>query len=220
MTRIFYICALGAFALVALATIIGLGLGDLQATLREIQSLQIEQEKLAGVGQGGPVAEHAGAELDRLAARSKELREIEPWARMHRLSGVAAALVVVLVYSIVVTYFIGTSRWCKEVVDAYRLEPGLAREATQIKRRAFAWALIGMLWAVGLVALGAAADPATGRPGTSAWVTPHLVAALATFVWLAWSFTALYGHILRQHAVIQQIMNEVRLVRESRGLEV
>ena len=73
---------------------------------------------------------------------------------------------------------------------------------------------------VGLVALGAAADPATGRPGTSAWVTPHLVAAMATFVWLAWSFTALYGHILRQHAVIQRIMNEVRLVRESRGLEV
>jgi hypothetical protein len=215
MTRIFYVCALAAIALVALATILGLSLGDLQATLREIQSLQIEQEKLAGVGQGG-----SNAELDRLAARSTELREIEPWARMHRLSGVAAALVVVLVYSIVVTYFIGTSRWCKEVVDAYRLEPGLAREATQIKRRAFAWALVGMLWAVGLVALGAAADPATGRPGTSAWVTPHLVAALATFAWLAWSFTALYGQVLRQHAVIQQIMSEVRLVRESRGLEV
>jgi len=215
MTRIFYICALAAIALVALATIVGLSLGDLQATLREIQSLEIEQEKLAGVGQGS-----SNPQLDELAARSKELREIEPWARMHRLAGVAAALVVVLVYSIVVTYFIGTSRWCKEVVEAYRLPQELSREATQIKRRAFAWALIGMLWAVGLVALGAAADPATGRAGTSAWVTPHLVAAMATFVWLAWSFTTLYGHILRQNDVIQRIMAEVRAARESRGLEV
>jgi heme exporter protein D len=215
MTRIFYICALAAVALVALATIIGLSLGDLQATLREIQTLQIEQEKLSGEGQGS-----SNPQLDELAARSKELREIEPWARMHRLAGVAAALVVVLVYSIVVTYFIGTSRWCKEVVEAYRLPQELAREATQIKRRAFAWALIGMLWAVGLVALGAAADPATGRAGTSAWVTPHLVAAMATFVWLAWSFTTLYGHILRQNDVIQRIMTEVRAARESRGLEV
>lgn len=215
MTRIFYICAVAAVALVALAAIVGLSLGDLQATLREIQSLEIEQEKLAGAGQGS-----SNAELDQLAARSKELREIEPWARMHRLAGVAAALVVVLVYSIVVTYFIGTSRWCKEVVEAYGLAPEFTTEAAQIKRRAFAWALLGMLWAVGLVALGAAADPATGRAGTSAWVTPHLVAALATFVWLAWSFTTLYGYILRQNQVIQRIMGEVRAARESRGLEV
>jgi hypothetical protein len=215
MARIFYVCALAAIALVALAAFIGLSLGDLQATLREIQALRIEQQKIAGAGQGG-----SNPELDRLATRSAELRQIEPWARMHRLAGVAAALVVVLVYSIVVTYFIGTSRWCKEVVEAYRLEPELVRQAAGVKRRAFVWALLGMLWAVGLVALGAAADPATGREGTAAWVTPHLVAGLATLVWLAWSFTALYGLIQAQQAGIGRIMDLVRVAREARGLDV
>ncbi len=39
--------------------------------------------------------------------------EMLRWARVHRLAGVGSALCVVLVNSIVVTYFIGTSRWCK-----------------------------------------------------------------------------------------------------------
>ena len=35
------------------------------------------------------------------------------WATVHRLSGVLAALMVVLVNSMAVTYFIGTGRWCR-----------------------------------------------------------------------------------------------------------
>ena len=87
------------------------------------------------------------------------------WATVHRLSGVAAALAVVLVNSIVVTYFIGTSRWCKEVSETYALDPSLVRRSTLLKRRTFPWALLGMLAVVGVIALGGAADPATGRPG-------------------------------------------------------
>ena len=43
-------------------------------------------------------------------------------ATAHRLAGTAAALMVVFVESIVVTYFIGTSRWCREVVQTYQLD--------------------------------------------------------------------------------------------------
>ena len=43
-------------------------------------------------------------------------------ATIHRLTGMAAALGVVFVESVVVTYFIGTSRWCKEVSETYQLD--------------------------------------------------------------------------------------------------
>ena len=53
------------------------------------------------------------------------------WATIHRLSGVAAAISVVLVNSIVVTYFVGTSRWCKEVSETYELRLRLYAAATR-----------------------------------------------------------------------------------------
>ena len=96
-------------------------------------------------------------------------------ATVHRLTGIAAALGVVFVESVVVTYFIGTSRWCKEVAETYRLDAAPVRESNRLKRRAFAVALVGMLTVVGVIALGAAADPATGRPNTQAWTNFHLV---------------------------------------------
>src|SRR5215831_2165281 len=86
------------------------------------------------------------------------------WAMVHRLLGVAAALAVVLVDSIVVTYFIGTNRWCKEVVETYQLHPELIDRSVALKRRTFPWALVSMLVVVGVGTLGAAADPMSGRP--------------------------------------------------------
>ena len=63
-----------------------------------------------------------------------DLRELDPtvlrWATVHRLAGVAAGLAVVLVNSIVVTYFIGTSRWVKEVTETYRLDRHSSRVRT------------------------------------------------------------------------------------------
>src|SRR3972149_7333274 len=57
-------------------------------------------------------------------------------ATVQRLTGVAAALAVVFVESVIATYFIGTSRWCKEVTETYRLDPGDVRESNRLKRRA------------------------------------------------------------------------------------
>ena len=78
------------------------------------------------------------------------------WRGVHMLTGTAAALAVVFVHSIVVTYFIGTSRWCKEVTETYRLDPGPLRRSTQLKRRTFPWCVMGMLTVVAVGALGAA----------------------------------------------------------------
>ncbi len=146
--------------------------------------------------------------------------EMLRWATVHRLAGIASALAVVLVNSIVVTYFIGTSRWCKEVCEAYSLDNGLIRRSTSLKRRTFPWAVLGMLTVVGVIALGAAADPATGLPHTRDWVTPHLLGALAGVTFIAWVFFVEWKNIDANHALIADVLEHVRRIRVERGLEV
>ena len=140
-------------------------------------------------------------------------------ATVHRLTGTAAALAVVFVESVIVTYFIGTSRWCKEVAETYRLDAAPVRESNRLKRRAFAVALAGMLTVVGIIALGAAADPATGRANTQSWTYFHLAAAFAGLGLVLWTYFAAWQYVWLNNAIIQQIVAEVGEIRRQRGLE-
>jgi hypothetical protein len=142
------------------------------------------------------------------------------WGTVHRLSGVLAALLVVLVNSMAVTYFIGTGRWCREVVETYGLDPAYIDRSRTLKRRAFPFALLAMLAVVAIVALGGAADPASGRPGTQDWVTPHLVGGLTLVAAIAWLFQLQLPNMRRQHELIEDVLGEVRAVRNARGLDV
>ncbi|NBT13234.1 MAG: hypothetical protein EBS56_06590 [Planctomycetia bacterium] len=142
------------------------------------------------------------------------------WGTVHRLSGVLAALLVVLVNSMAVTYFIGTGRWCREVVETYGLDGGYIERSRTLKRRAFPFAMLGMLAVVAIVALGGAADPASGRPGTQEWVTPHLVGALTLVALIAWLFQAQRPTMRRQHELIEEVLADVRAIRAARGLDV
>jgi hypothetical protein len=141
-------------------------------------------------------------------------------ASTHRQAGIAAAIVVILANSVSVTYFIGTSRWCKEVVTSYSLDANLLRRSVSLKRRTFPWAVGSMLSVVGLTALGAAADPGTGMANTADWVLPHFLAALVAIAFLVLSFFVQAGKIRAHYEVINDIMREVRRVREERGLAV
>jgi hypothetical protein len=78
---------------------------------------------------------------------------------------------------------------------------------------------MGMLGVVAIVALGGAADPASGRPGTQAWVTPHLVGGLLLVAAIAWCFQSQLPQIRRQHELIEGVLADVRAVRRSRGLD-
>lgn len=142
------------------------------------------------------------------------------WGTVHRLSGIFSALMVVLVNSMAVTYFIGTGRWCREVVETYGLSAAITERAKAIKRAAFPRSVLGMLAVVGIVALGGAADPATGRPGTQDWVTPHLVGAMALAALIAWCFQSQLPRIRRQQVLIEEVLGEVREIRRARGLDV
>jgi hypothetical protein len=138
---------------------------------------------------------------------------------VHMLTGTAAALAVVFVHSIVVTYFIGTSRWCKEVTETYRLDAGPLRRSTQLKRRTFPWCVMGMLAIVAIGALGAASDPGTGRPDTADMAGVHLIAALGGLAFIGWTYYHAWENIAENQLVIQEIVDMVARIRRARGLD-
>ncbi len=148
----------------------------------------------------------------------------QSWASLHRLAGIATCVIVMLVASVVVTYFIGTSRWCKEVCDTYSLDPRWIDESQQLKRRAFPWAVLSMGTSVVIAACGGAADPsATTRlasPGGLSWSQWHLLAASIGIGVILWGYSRQWQCVLINQEIIQRVMNEVRRIRQERGLDV
>ncbi|HEX4414844.1 MAG TPA: hypothetical protein VH107_14515 [Lacipirellulaceae bacterium] len=140
-------------------------------------------------------------------------------ASRHRLTGGAAALGVVFVESLAVTYFIGTGRWCREVVETYHFDPAPLMASNRLKRRTFPCAVLGMLAVIGVAALGAAADPATLRPNTQPWAEWHLVGACVGIVFIAWTYLVGWNNITAHHTILEDLVAEVGRVRKERGLE-
>ncbi len=138
---------------------------------------------------------------------------------IHTLTGTSAALAVVFVHSIAVTYFVGTSRWCKEVTETYKLDPEQMQRSTHLKRRTFPWCVMGMLGVVGVAALGAASDPGNGRPDTAWWADIHLGAAFLGLAFIAWTYYRAWLNIVSNQEVIQRIVDAVALIRRERGLD-
>lgn len=145
------------------------------------------------------------------------------WKRLHMLAGILAAIAVMLVNGIVITYFIGTSRWCREVVEAYELEPALAARSAALKRRAFPVTLAAMLVVVGMVALGGAADTAQTLPQPPAgwtWADVHLLGTLLGTAFFLWVGYQQWTTIAANQQVIAAILAKVREIRLAKGLDV
>lgn len=213
MSRIFATLAVFSLMLMSANMIVGLTL-DVNANVDRWRELD---RKFKDIEHTIGAAAEKKDEVD--AAREAAEKEIDAGkgrGALHLLLGIAAALGVVLVGSIAVTYFIGTSRWCREVVEAYSLDEELIVRSRQLKRRSFPWALISMLTVLAIVALGGASDPGTGYEHSAAWVTPHLVAAVAGLAVVAWCFYALSNNIAANHAIIETVMQRVAEVKEAR----
>ncbi len=222
MSRIFTSLAVFSVLLLCVNLVLGLRIGDYngqfarherqgRAMLAEIQELKNERPR--------PLAQ-----IDKLRgqlyAESLAHAPIKNRALVHMLMGVAAALVAVLVNSICVTYFIGTSRWVREVIETYDFPRAWIGECNALKRKSFLAALVGMLTAVGIIALGAAAHPGTIRAGTAAWVTPHLIAAIAGTGLIAWMFYIQQVNIAANYQLLQRIVARVVQVRREKGLDI
>jgi hypothetical protein len=166
------------------------------------------------------VAMTMGLSIGDLYAKPVPTDSTLSWARQHRLTGVAAAIVVVLVESIGYTYFVGTSRWCKEVVDTYQLDPAPVVASNRLKRRSFPWALTGMLCVVGVASLGAASDPATMQPNTQGWANWHLGGAVLGIAFIAWTYVVIWNNIVANQQITNKIVAEVRRYRDEHGLDL
>ncbi len=139
---------------------------------------------------------------------------------VHLLTGAAAAIAVVFVHSIAVTYFVGTSRWVKEVSETYRLDPAPLIRCTLLKRRTFPWCVVGMLTVVVVGALGAASDPGTGRPDTASMASVHLVSVFAGLSLVCWTYFRVWLNIGENQLIIEEILEMVQTIRQERGLDL
>ena len=219
MARIFLVLAVLAWLLLAGTFVVGLWIGDFNAAAREKQAAAARLNVVQRAAKVGKQDAAFDAEAVRRNYADAEKEFAIPRQRMtlHMLLGSAASLLAILVNSITITYFIGTSRWCKEVCEAYQIEGGLAEESARIKRGAFPWALASVLTVIIVVGLGAAADPSGANFARSAsLVTPHYAASMIALVLIGVSFWKQYQRIAENYAVIEQILSGVKSIREHK----
>jgi hypothetical protein len=211
MSRIIILLVLFALLMLAVTMTVGLALGDLQATMREARHVA------AQIAEAERRYTDDTDKLPELRRQRAALAGPMQWAEWHRLLGIATALVVILVNSIVVTYFIGTGRWCREVSEAYQLGSQFVDESIALKRRAIPWSVVGTTAVIVTVALGGSADPtATGRLDRDAvWATAHLVVAVMTVVIVACCFYIQWIKVGDNVVVIQKIMDAVGRKQEQ-----
>lgn len=219
MARIFAVLAVLALLLLAANFVVGLSGGDFNAAA---QAKRQAQREWVGTLRQSP-RDFNSPESDRarqaLAAADLVFQPARASMTLHMLLGSAAALVAVLVNSIAITYFIGTSRWCKEVCETYSLPRELAERSTRLKRSTFPWALSGILAIIAIVGLGAAADPTGANFARSAsFVIPHYVAAMVGILIVAIAFWIEISRIAENYVVIEEILGEVARVRAEKNM--
>jgi hypothetical protein len=216
VVRIF--ASLSCFTVLLLLTNLAIGLygGDYNGVSSELRAAQA---KLNSVSKANSIdtGESSLESRDDVLAR---LGSIQKYVRIHMLFGIMATLVAVLVQSIGVTYFIGTGRWGKEVCDTYQLPDELTRRGTQLKRKAFPWALLGMGTVLLIACFGAAADPGTLRETTANWVQPHFWAAMLGTMFIAFALWRQWGYIGDNQRLIEEVVAAVHEIRVKRGLPV
>jgi hypothetical protein len=219
MTRIFLGLACFAFALLAINLFLGLSIGDYNGSAATWRKAIADVRAIERTRPKRDDPELLAAR-DRQQQANQAMEPMRGRVRAHWLFGLAAALVTVLVNSVTVTYFIGTSRWCKEVCEAYSLDPELAARCLRLKRRTFPWAFGGIMAILGIVALGASSEPGNSMSeNPAAWVDYHFLAAFVGLAFIGGSFLRQATSIQTNYALIQSIMEEVRRVRSGHGLE-
>lgn len=215
MTRIFSSLAVLAVVLLAANLLVGLSIGDFNEMATELRTAQrqADRQQLIPEDAEAPATQAARAEVARL---SEQVLPMRRRASFHKLFGIATALLTMLVNSVAITYFVGTSRWCLEVSEAYRLNLQRVELCRRLKRRVFTSALVSMLTIVALSGLGAAADPGNSQSGGEGLARWHLLSAYVGVAVVAGIFWYQSGKVRANYDLIQQIMDDVRQIRDER----
>ena len=199
------------------AFVLGLRIGDINTPYRKFLELRQQvRDTTTSVSQMTP--EQAELESQRRAQLAK-LDAIRPRAALHMTLATLAALITLLVHSVGITYFIGTAKWCGEVVGAYDLDRTLYEESRRLKRRCFPWSLLGISALIFTVALGAASDPATLAASTWKWAEPHLWSAIGLVAISLISFWKQFQYLSQNVDVIERVQQQVQAVRARHGLD-
>lgn len=141
---------------------------------------------------------------------------------LHFLSAVAALCFSILVHAVVLTYFMGTGRWLEETCTAYKLGDAWQSQSREIKWRLYPTMLLAILLLIVTGAFGAACDPASAfrfsgfGPLDAAQV--HLVSAIATLAVNAAAAVLEFKALVRNGALVNDVVAQVRRMRAERGL--
>lgn len=219
-----YFLGLSVLSILLMLATLGIGLfggdyNDLFSTIeREAQPLSRKLAELRGeLPQRPEEIAKVNAELEALFSRFRPSRD---WTMIHVLLGVTTGLVVLLVNCLSVTYFIGTSRWTREVVETYGFSNQFLVRSDALKHKALPYSVASMLIIIVLAGLGAAAyRGASLITNASSFVLPHHLMAWLTTAGLAWSYYVQAGAIAENSALIEEVVDEVHRVRKERGLE-
>lgn len=212
MTRIFSGLALFALVLLGANIVLGWSIGPLHEVATGYVAAQRTVLRLER--SANPAADEVQQAREALQRAADTFRSVRSRYGGHTLLGIAAGLVTILVNSITVTYFVGTSRWCREVCEAYRLSSDFVARSQRLKRLAFPWALSGMLVVLAIAALGGASDPAANFYNAHHYVFWHGTAAVLGWLLIAVSFWVQLGYIASNYAVIEEILVEVQRAQQ------
>jgi len=218
MARIYFVLALFAISLLITNLVLGLRGGDVNGVAEEYLAAYETLQDFSRRSEMGEEVEVELAGARGAFARVKtRYQPIRSGQTFHFLMGLLAALVTVLINSISLTYFIGTSRWCREVVETYSLDPHLIERSKKIKRRNFPWALSGILLVLAVITLGGASDPGANTSNSASWVLPHRLLAIGGSCWIVWAFLQQVGLVGAHHELIEEILGLVKEKREGEG---
>jgi hypothetical protein len=213
VARIFSTLAIVSITLLLANLAIGLALGDFGASSAEFDAAKRAYEALEVASDA--TSDQVAAARRLLTDTGERMVEQRQPFWIHIWLGVIAVMVSLLVNSVSITYFIGTSRWCSEVVHAFKLEPELADQSRRLKRRSFPWALLGILVTLGIASLGAAGDPFSSTSSPSTWVNAHWMLAIGGTVLIGASFVSQATALSANYQVISTIMQGVEERRAS-----
>jgi len=142
--------------------------------------------------------------------------------RNHSLAALAALIFVALVHAIVLTYFMGTGRWIEETSHAYRLPEAWMGESRSLKYRTIPAMVVSLVLVILTGASGATVDPGSSVDfrgwGQLSATTIHFLLSATTLginvLVNLWEYLAIH----RNNVLIQKVLQEVRRMREERGL--
>jgi hypothetical protein len=229
LSRIFSVLAIIALLTLSANFLLGLGIGDFNATAQRYVAAAREHSRLPMKDVSPEVRDEIVKEF---ATAGKDFASPRRNLTLHFYLGVASSLLAILVCSISVTYFIGTSRWCREVAETYQLSPEFIQRSDLLKRRTFPYALLGIFTVIVIVALGGLSDPSipwrrafeTEKDWFNATFPPagmvniHYIAAMVGLLVLAFAFWVQANRIAANYGIIDEILAEVHRIRSERGL--